>query len=62
MSLILRVGAALISAALISAALISAALTSAALISGTFICNYTKALTGEINPNIIGYIGNLTKS
>lgn len=32
------------------------------LISGTFICNYTKALTGEINPNIIGYIGNLTKS
>ena len=32
------------------------------LISGTFICNYTRALTGEINDNIIGYLGNLTKS
>lgn len=32
------------------------------LISGTFICNYTKALTGDINDNIIGYLGNLTKS
>ncbi len=32
------------------------------LISGTFICNYNRALTGEINGNIIGYLGNLTKS
>lgn len=32
------------------------------LISGTFICNYTGALTGEINNNIIGYLGNLAKS
>lgn len=32
------------------------------LISGTFICNYNCALTGEINDNIIGYLGNLTKS
>ncbi len=32
------------------------------LISGTFICNYNRALTGEINDNIIGYLGNLTKS
>ncbi|MGI5984693.1 MAG: TetR/AcrR family transcriptional regulator [Clostridiales bacterium] len=32
------------------------------LISGTFICNYNNALTGAINSNILGYIGNLTKS
>ena len=32
------------------------------LISGTFICNYNKALTGAINANILGYIGNLTKT
>lgn len=32
------------------------------LISGTFICNYNNALTGKINDNIIGYLGNLTKS
>ena len=32
------------------------------LISGTFICNYNRALTGNINSNIIGYIGNLTKA
>ena len=32
------------------------------LISGTFICNYNRALTGKINSNIIGYIGNLTKA
>lgn len=32
------------------------------LIAGTFICNYNSALTGEINDNIIGYIGNLTKA
>lgn len=32
------------------------------LISGTFICNYNKALTGAVNSNILGYIGNLTKS
>ena len=32
------------------------------LISGTFICNYNRALTGEINDNIIGYLGNLTKT
>ena len=32
------------------------------LISETFICNYNCALTGEINDNIIGYLGNLTKS
>lgn len=31
------------------------------LISGTFICNYNRALTGRINSNIIGYIGNLCK-
>lgn len=30
------------------------------LIAGTFICNYNNALTGAINSNIIGYIGNLT--
>lgn len=29
------------------------------LIAGTFICNYNRALTGEINSNILGYIGNL---
>lgn len=32
------------------------------LISGTFICNYNNALTGKINSNIIGYIGNLAKA
>jgi len=32
------------------------------LISGTFLCNYNKALTGEINDNIIGTIANLAKS
>ena len=32
------------------------------LISGTFICNYNRALTGEINSDIIGYIANLTKA
>jgi len=32
------------------------------LIAGTFICNYNRALTGDINNNIIGYLGNLTKS
>jgi len=32
------------------------------LIAGTFICNYNKALTGEINDNIIGNIANLSKS
>ena len=32
------------------------------LIAGTFICNYNGALTGEISDNIIGYLGNLTKS
>lgn len=32
------------------------------LIAGTFICNYNRALTGEINDNIIGYLANLTKS
>jgi len=32
------------------------------LISGTFICNYNRALTGEINDNIIGYLANLAKS
>lgn len=31
------------------------------LISGTFICNYNGALTGNINSNILGYLGNLTK-
>lgn len=31
-------------------------------IAGTFICNYNKALTGEINDNIIGFIANLAKS
>lgn len=31
------------------------------LIAGTFICNYNRALTGEINGNIIGYIANLAK-
>ncbi len=31
------------------------------LISGTFICNYNRALTGEINSNIIGYISNLMR-
>lgn len=29
------------------------------LISGTFICNYNRALTGEINDNILGLLGNL---
>lgn len=29
------------------------------LIAGTFICNYNRALTGEINDNILGYISNL---
>ena len=32
------------------------------LIAGTFICNYTKALTGRINGNIIGCLSNLSKS
>lgn len=32
------------------------------LIAGTFICNYNGALTGEINSNILGYFGNLTKA
>jgi len=32
------------------------------LIAGTFICNYNRALTGEINDNIIGNIANLSKS
>ena len=32
------------------------------LIAGTFICNYNRALTGEINGNIIGYLANLAKS
>jgi len=32
------------------------------LISGTFICNYTHALTGEINNNIISFLSNLAKS
>lgn len=32
------------------------------LISGAFICNYNNALTGKINHNIIGFIGNLTRS
>ena len=32
------------------------------LISGTFICNYNRALTGKINSNIIGLIGNLAKA
>ena len=32
------------------------------LISGTFICNYNRALTGKINSNILGYIGNLTRA
>ena len=32
------------------------------LISGTFICNYNRALTGNINDNIIGYLSNLAKS
>ena len=32
------------------------------LISGTFICNYNRALTGNINSIIIGYIGNLAKA
>ena len=31
------------------------------LISGVFICNYNGALTGEINGNILGYIGNLAQ-
>ncbi|MEF9971247.1 MAG: TetR/AcrR family transcriptional regulator [Oscillospiraceae bacterium] len=30
------------------------------LIAGTFICNYNGALTGAINADILGYIGNLT--
>ena len=32
------------------------------LISGTFLCNYNRALTGQINDNIIGYLSNLAKS
>lgn len=32
------------------------------LISGIFICNYNRALTGEINGNIIGCLAELTKS
>lgn len=32
------------------------------LISGTFICNYNKALTGEINDSIIDSFVNLTRS
>ncbi len=32
------------------------------LIAGTFICNYNRALSGEINDNIIGSIANLSKS
>lgn len=32
------------------------------LIAGTFICNYNRALTGEINDNIVGTIANLSKS
>ncbi|MBR0400710.1 MAG: TetR/AcrR family transcriptional regulator [Mogibacterium sp.] len=32
------------------------------LIAGTFICNYTGALTGDINHNIIGTLGTLTRS
>ena len=32
------------------------------LIAGTFICNYNQALTGEINDNILGYLGNLSRS
>lgn len=32
------------------------------LIAGTFICNYNRALTGNINDNIIGYLSNLAKS
>lgn len=32
------------------------------LIAGTFICNYNHALSGRINDNILGYLGNLTKS
>lgn len=31
-------------------------------IAGTFICNYNNALTGEINGNILGLLGNLSKS
>jgi hypothetical protein len=32
------------------------------LIAGTFICNYTGALTGDVNDNIIGTLGNLSRS
>lgn len=32
------------------------------LIAGTFICNYNRALTGEINHNIIGYLSDLARS
>ena len=32
------------------------------LIAGTFICNYNRALTGEINDNILGCLGNLSRS
>ena len=32
------------------------------LISGTFICNYNRALTGNINDNILGYLSNLARS
>ena len=31
-------------------------------IAGTFICNYNNALTGAINGNILGYIGNLVNA
>lgn len=31
-------------------------------ISGAFICNYNNALSGKINSNILGYIGNLSKA
>jgi hypothetical protein len=32
------------------------------LITGTFLCNYNGVLTGTINDNIIGLLGNLTHS
>lgn len=32
------------------------------LIAGTFICNYTGALTGDVNDNIIGTLGKLSRS
>ena len=31
------------------------------LISGTFICNYNRALTGNINDTILDYLGNLAR-